>query len=99
MLFHGPSIKKLELPQGLSNKITNNLINKEFKIFLLKFILSFVTLFFGCFFIWKGIVSSSVLKFSFNNMSIELNTTLPGLILSLFSIILMLLSRLNIKIK
>lgn len=68
-------------------------------MFIMKFTFATIALVFGIVFIWKGIQSDSVIKFSYNGAVLELNKAYPGVTLAFISLILMLFSRLNIKIK
>ena len=100
MFPKGSNFSKLEFPSNLSEETKKRLIDKEYNVFVLKFIVSIIALGLGAFFIWEGIESQSVIVLQIgNNFKIELNKALPGISLGIFSIILMLFSRLNIKIK
>jgi hypothetical protein len=99
MFFKGPNFSKLSIPNGLKSKEMKSLIDKEFKVFILKFILSLIALVGGLILICQGIESDSTIKFTFRGLTLELNKVFPGLTLSFISLILMLFSRINIKIK
>lgn len=98
MFTKGPNFNKLELPSNLKSKAMNNLVNKEFYVFIMKFIIALIALCFGLIFIWKGITSDSIIKFSYHGALLEINKAWPGVALSFISLFLMLFSRLNIKI-
>lgn len=95
----GPYFRKFEIKSNLSSEVTRSLINKEFTVFILKFAISLMLVVAGFYFIYCGITSESTIKFSYNDLSLELNNVLPGVTLIIFGIVLMLFSRLNIKIK
>lgn len=65
MFPKGPNFRKIEFPSNTKSKVSNNLINKEFYMFIMKFSLAVIALVFGIIFIWKGIQSDSVIKFSY----------------------------------
>jgi len=95
----GPNFRKLIIPSGLDTEIIKNLIAKEYKVFIMKFIIAVIALIAGGIFIWQGIESDSTIKFIFKEATLELNTAYPGITLSFISLLLMLFSRLNIKVK
>jgi hypothetical protein len=99
MFSRGPNFRKINIPSGLDSEIIKNLINKEFKVFVMKFIIAVIALVVGCVFIYHGIESDSTIKFAFKGANLELNKAYPGVILSFISLLLMLCSRQNIKIK
>ena len=99
MFPKGPNFRKLDIPSGLDPEIVKSLINKEFKVFVMKFIIAIIALIIGGIFIWQGIESDSTIKFVFKEATLELNKAYPGVTLSFISLLLMLFSRLNIKIK
>jgi len=99
MFPKGSNFRKLDIPSGLHSEIVKSLINKEFKVFVLKFIIAIIALIIGGIFIWQGIESDSTIKFAYKEATLEFNKAYPGIILSFISLLLMLFSRLNIKIK
>jgi len=100
MFPKGPDFRKLHIPQGLDSQIIKTLIDKEYKVFVMKFIIAILALIIGVVFIWQGIESAdSTIKFEFDGAKMELNKVYPGVTLSFISLLLMLFSRLNIKIK
>ncbi|MEE9361973.1 MAG: hypothetical protein V3U92_05185 [Cellulophaga sp.] len=64
----------------------------------MKYVIAVISLVVGCIFIYQGIESDSTIKFTYKDATLELSKALPGITLSLLSLILMLFSRLNIKI-
>lgn len=99
MFFKGPNFRKLNITSGLDPKVIKNLTDKEFIVFILKFFLSLIALIGGLIFIGQGIESDSTIRLTFKEVTLELNKAYPGIALSFISLILMLFSRLNIKIK
>lgn len=99
MFPEGPNFQKLDISSNLNPSIINNIVNKEFKVFLMKFLIAAIALIIGCIFIWNGIESDSTIKFAFNGAILELNKAYPGITLSFISLLLMLYSRINIRIK
>jgi len=98
MFPKGPNFSKLQLPSKVNEAVMVRLIKYEFYVFILKFVVSLIALIFGIILIFKGVISDSDIKFSFNGSSLEINKAWPGITLSILSIFLMLSSRLNIKI-
>jgi hypothetical protein len=94
-----PFFRKIDIDSNLNPDITSNLVNKEFYVFLLKFILSLITIISGIFLILKGITSESIIELSYKGSNLTLNKAYPGTTLVIFGVILMLFSRLNIRIK
>lgn len=92
-----PDFRKIDLSNGIKSKAMINLANKEFYVFIMKFSLALLALIFGCIFIWKGIESDAVIKFTYNGAVLELNKALPGITLAFISLLLMLFSRLNVR--
>lgn len=99
MFSKGPNLKKLQISNGLDPDIIKSLIDREYKVFIMKFVLSIIALIFGVVFIWLGIESDSTIKFTFKDVALELNKAYPGITLAFIGLLLMLFSRLNIKIK
>ena len=99
MFFTGPNLKKIEFPSALDPESARILANKEFIVFILKFSIALIALVFGIILIFKGVQSESVIEFSYKGAQLKLNNALPGVVLSFISLILLLFSRLNIKIK
>lgn len=97
MFAKGPNIRKLEIPANLDTNLAKSLVDKEFKVFMFKFILALLALIAGVIFIWQGIESDSTIKFAFQGATLELNKAYPGISLAFISLLLMLFSRLNIK--
>ena len=99
------NLKKIEInsdmdvPSELNADIINNLIQKEYFIFILKFIISMMALIFGFILILKGIQSDGVISISLNEATLEFNKALPGVTIAVLALLLMLLSRLSIQIK
>ena len=93
--------KKLTIKKNskINNKVLNVAINKEYKVFFLKFILSLILILGGIFLIYVGIQSDSIIEFTFGDLNLKLNKALPGTTLAIFGVVLMLFSRINIKIK
>lgn len=99
MFSKGPRMGKLDIDPNIDPALAKSLVNKEFAVFIMKFIISAVALLFGCYFIWLGIESDSIIRFSFGELELELNKALPGITLAFISLILMLFSRINVKDK
>lgn len=99
MFSNGPRMSKLDIDPNIDPAVAKSIVNKEFAVFVMKFIISAVALLFGCYFIWLGIESNSIIKFSFGELKLELNKALPGITLAFISLILMLFSRISIKVK
>ena len=99
MFPQGPSFRKINIDPNLDSEIVNKAINKEFIVFVMKFVLSFFIIIAGVFLIFKGITSESIIEFTFNNSNLKLNKAYPGTTLVIFGVLLMLFSRLNIRIK
>jgi hypothetical protein len=98
MFPKGPNFQKLELPSNLNPEVMKVMINKEYRVFIIKAVIALIALIFGIIFIWKGVISESTIKFSYNDAKLEINNAWPGIVLSFISLILMLFSRLNVKI-
>jgi hypothetical protein len=98
MFPKGPNLQRLEFPSNSNPGVMKLLIEKEYRVFIIKAIIAFVALVFGIIFIWKGITSDSTIKFSYNTLIFEINKAWPGITLAFVSLILLLFSRLNIKI-
>jgi hypothetical protein len=86
MFAKGPNIRKLEIPANLDTNLAKSLVDKEFKVFMFKFILALLAL-----------IADSTIKFAFQGATLELNKAYPGISLAFISLLLMLFSRLNIK--
>jgi hypothetical protein len=99
MFSKGPNFRKLNTDSDMDPNILKTIINKEFIVFILKFTISLTAIIFGGFLISVGITSESIIEFSFKGAEIKLNNALPGITMSIFGVLLMLFSRLNIRIK
>ncbi len=99
MFTKGLNLKKIEMSDDVDSEIIKTISNTEYKVFLLKFIVSCSLILSGIILVVFGVTSESVISFSFQTANLELNNALPGVTLSIFGAVLMLFSRLNIKIK
>lgn len=99
MFPKGPSFRKIDYKGYLDPELASRLSDIEFKVFKLKFILSLIALIAGILLIFLGIESESTINFAFKDFQIEFNRAYPGVVISFIAIVLMIFSRINIKIK
>lgn len=88
---------RLIIPSNLSSDDQRYLIKVEKNAFLFKLLFAFLIGIAGLYFIYIGLESNSVIQFKFKDVNFEINTTLPGLVIICFCIILVLVSKVNIK--
>ncbi len=101
MFSKGPLFNKLHLLEGTDSKLFESLSKKEFIVFVLKFSAAILLIGFGIVLIWLGVDcdSNSHIELKYGDeLTVTINDAMPGVILAIFGAILLLLSRMNIKI-
>lgn len=88
---------RIIIPSNLSSDDQRYLIKVEKSAFLFKVLFAFLIGVAGLYFIYIGLESNSAIRFKFKDIIFEINTTLPGLVIICFCIILCLFSKVNIK--
>lgn len=99
MFPSGPNFRKIDIPLDIDTNIVNNLVNKEFYVFIMKFFIALILISSGLFFIYIGIKSDSNIIVNTKFFTLKLNKAIPGITLAILGFLLMLFSRLNIKIR
>ncbi len=94
----GFNLKKIEIPGDMPPEVIVNLAEKEYRVFILKFAFAAVALLGGIALVILGVTSESVIELSFRDAVLTLNNALPGVVLAILGFVLMVFSRLSIKI-
>ena len=99
MFFKGPVYKDIELPHNIDKEIAKRAIRLERLVFVVKGVISFISVIAGIWFTKVGVETDATIKFSFKELTFEMSKAYPGIVFLVFGITLMLFSRLKIKFK
>jgi len=98
-LNKGSNFSKLQLNKNIDPSSITELTKKEYTVFKIKAAFSFLLVISGIIFMILGLRYEGTIDLTISTVHLSMNKVIPGIIFTLFGVIVLLFSRINIRIK